>query len=145
MKHILDIIKVMTPFPYTIDISSSLTEAKNMMEEHDITHLPVVSEGKLVGITTKRDSELAMALAAKSSPAAELRVGDICIRDPYIVEPSDSVLAVVTQMVKRQITSALVVKHGRLVGVFTGTNAFQLLIQHLLGKTTLSEPPDITA
>jgi hypothetical protein len=48
-------------------------------------------------------------------------------------------------MQTKRITSALVVKNGRLVGLFTSTNAFKLLVQLLLGKSTLNDPPDITA
>ena len=145
MKQILDIIRVMTPFPYTIDVSASLHQAQEMIEEHDITHLPVVAGERLVGVTTARDIQLALALDAKFPGKTGLKVMDICITDPYIVETSESVLSTVSQMLKKRITSALVVKNGRLVGLFTGTNAFKLLVQFLLGKTTLSEPPDITA
>jgi CBS domain-containing protein len=145
MKHILDIIKVMTPFPYTIDMSGSLDQAKRMLAEHDITHLPVVSGDDLYGITTRHDVDLALSVARKSAAPDALKVGDVCTTHPYIVEPSESVLSVISQMLKKQITTALVVKHGRLVGIFTSTNAFKLLIHFLLGKTTLTEPPDITA
>ena len=145
MKQILDIIRVMTPFPYTIDISAPLQDALSMIEEHAITHLPVVDGEKLVGITTERDIQLALALTAKNPENTPLKVLDICITDPYTVETGESVLAVVSQMQKKRITSALVVKNGRLVGLFTSTNAFKLLVQLLLGKSTLDDPPDITA
>ena len=145
MKQITDILRVMTAFPYTIDVSGTIDQAKAMVDEHDITHLPVVDGGRLAGITTKRDIELAAALAEKLGSRTAILVGDICIKDPFIIETTDSVLSVVSQMIRRQITSALVVKNGRLVGIFTAHNVCKLLIQYILGKTTLTDPPDILA
>jgi len=145
MKQVLDIVRVMTPFPYTVDGSASLKQAQEMLEDYGITHLPVVDEDKLIGITTERDVALALEIKAICPGARELKVADICIKNPYTVEIGDSVLSVVSQMLNKKITSALVLKNGRLVGLFTYTNIFKLLIQFLLGKTTLSDPPDITA
>ena len=41
--------------PITLDQSKSIGDAKQLMEQYSIGGLPVLAEGKLVGIITKRD------------------------------------------------------------------------------------------
>ncbi len=47
--------EVMTKDVTTISPTSTLLEAAELMEKHDVNRLPVVSEGKLVGIVTRAD------------------------------------------------------------------------------------------
>ncbi len=47
--------KIMTHPVLTIDPSSSLEEASHLMSEKHVTKLPVVKDGKLVGIITSTD------------------------------------------------------------------------------------------
>ncbi len=47
--------EVMTKDVTTISPSSTLLEAAEMMEKHDFNRLPVVRNGKLVGIVTRAD------------------------------------------------------------------------------------------
>ena len=41
MKHMPQVIAMMTPFPHSIDVEATLAEARGMMDSHDIRHLPV--------------------------------------------------------------------------------------------------------
>jgi acetoin utilization protein AcuB len=57
-NFILDHIEVgscMTPNPLTIEPSASICEAARMMRDHKIGGLPVVANGRLVGIVTETD------------------------------------------------------------------------------------------
>jgi len=46
---------VMTPNPHVVEVSEDAVEAASIMLEHGISGLPVVEQGKLVGIITKTD------------------------------------------------------------------------------------------
>ena len=46
---------VMTKNVITISASATLVEAAELIEKHDVNRLPVVSEGKLVGIVARAD------------------------------------------------------------------------------------------
>ena len=46
---------VMTPNPYTVSSDTSLTTAASLLLRHDISRLPVVDDGRLVGIIAKQD------------------------------------------------------------------------------------------
>ena len=47
---------MMTRNPHTLLRSNSLADAKHLMDEHDIRHIPVVDvDGALLGVVTQRD------------------------------------------------------------------------------------------
>ena len=50
------IAQVMTPSPLTIEASQPLGMALIIMHEHEFRHLPVVDNGKLVGIVSARNA-----------------------------------------------------------------------------------------
>lgn len=45
--------------PYTVSPDQSVADARHLMEEHGITGLPVVADGKLAGILSRRDTVFA--------------------------------------------------------------------------------------
>ena len=107
----------MTPFPHFVEINAPVRTAGEMMDAHQIHHLPVMSEGKLVSVVTNHDIQL-----ARQGPA-DARVRDICVRKTYVVELSEPLDRVLQQMAERHLGSALVVKDGKLVGIFTISDA----------------------
>lgn len=144
LKHPLDVVKIMTPFPHTIDSSADLAEAGGMMLEHDISFLPVVEAQNLVGILTRRDIDLATSLLSEEQRAG-LRVRDLCRFDPYIVETHERAATVIAHMCEHNLSSALVVKHGRVVGIVTCSNVYELLLRYMQGKSGSDNIPDIPA
>jgi len=144
LKHPIDVVKVMTPFPHTVESSASIEDARAMIMEHDVACLPVTEAATLVGTVTSRDIELATALLSEEQRGG-LRVRDLCTFDPYIVETHERAVTVIAHMRENDLTSALVVKHGRLVGIITCNNAYDLLLRCLQGKTGSDNIPDIPA
>ncbi|MBN2014239.1 MAG: CBS domain-containing protein, partial [Candidatus Altiarchaeota archaeon] len=47
--------QIMSECAYTIDSGKDVYAASEMFNEHDIRRLPVVEEGKIIGIITTRD------------------------------------------------------------------------------------------
>jgi len=64
---------VMTALQYTIEHSQGLLEASEMFRKHHIRRLPVMREGKIVGIVTTRDVAKAMPYALYSLMSARRR------------------------------------------------------------------------
>ncbi|MCC7410810.1 MAG: CBS domain-containing protein [Gammaproteobacteria bacterium] len=128
MKHIPPVKSVMTPFPYSIDLQATATQALELMHKHAIRHLPVTDGGHaLVGVVSEHD----LKLLTRADDAEPVRVRDICTPEPYVVdleEPLDNVLLV---MAARHIGSALITRKGRLAGVFTATDACRSFGEHL--------------
>jgi acetoin utilization protein AcuB len=123
MKSMPLIKSVMTPFPYCIERDQTLDEASAMMAEHDVRHLPVMEHGDLVGVIADSDIKLRRnAATSRRGPAAE-RVGDVCDMRAYVVELSTPLDKVLQHMSEHHIGCTLVVKGGRLAGIFTTTDA----------------------
>jgi acetoin utilization protein AcuB len=131
MRHIPQMLVVMTPFPYHIDAGASLAEARAMMEEHDIRHLPVFGQGDIVGIISVDDLERVRTPGHPLRDETELKAGDLCTRQPYFVDVSDPLDRVLDAMAEQRIDSALVLREGELAGVFTAADAYRLLANTL--------------
>ena len=110
MKRIPSIKSVMTPFPHSIGKGAAVDEARAMMAEHGIRHLPVMDGEHLTSVIEHRAIDL--------SPGAK-RVGDVALRDAYVVELTEPLDVVLLQMAKEHIDCAVVVKDERLAGIFT--------------------------
>ena len=115
MKQIPPIKSVMTPFPYSVDRSEPIERAAELMAEHAIEHLPVVDGGTPVGLLT--GSEVQRLRGKK------VAVREALVSESYVVELSEPLDVVLLQMAGRNVDSALVVKDGRLAGIFTRTDA----------------------
>jgi acetoin utilization protein AcuB len=100
----------MTPFPHSIGKSATLDEARAMMARHEIRHLPVIDGERLAGVIDQRAIDL--------SPEAG-RVGDVVLKEAYVVELSESLDGILLRMAKEHLDCAVVVKESRLAGIFT--------------------------
>ncbi|MDH3743603.1 MAG: CBS domain-containing protein [Acidobacteriota bacterium] len=125
MKRIPGVKSVMTPFPYSIGIDEPLDRAIEMMHQHDFRHLPVMKKGELVGVLSEPLLRQVTDRAEGSDPAAT--VSDIRVNEAFIVELDERLDRVVLAMAERHLDSALVVKDGRLAGIFTTTDACRYL------------------
>lgn len=125
---------VMTPLPLSVSIDAHVAEAREMMTEHDIRHLPVTEDGELVGVVTERDIAVVLDPELDLPFHEELRVRTVCVRGAYVVGPDEPLATVLAEMARRRIGSTLVALHGRLLGIFTVTDACRLFAEHLAGE-----------
>jgi acetoin utilization protein AcuB len=115
----------MTESPLTIGPQVSLAEGHAIMREHGIRHLPVMHGGKLVGMVTARDLVLVESLA--DFDPREVQVEEAMSEDVYAVAPDAPLRIVTAQMAERKLGSAVVVEAGKVIGVFTVTDACRAL------------------
>lgn len=123
MKRIPPIKTVMTPFPYSVDAGASVSEAREFMREHHIRHLPVTSDGKLLGMVSDRDIKLMLGPDFAYPDEKDLKVEQVMIHDAYIVDLDTRLDEVLHHMAIHQLGSAVVTREGKLAGVFTTTDA----------------------
>jgi CBS domain-containing protein len=131
MKPPPHVVSIMTPLPHTIEASSSIHQAKAVMDAERIRHLPVTSEGRLVGMLSERDLKLAFAIAATTEPADGLHVGDVCNLEAYVVEHNTPLDQVLVYLAEQRMSSALVTRNGKLVGIVTNTDIYRSYSEHL--------------
>lgn len=131
MKHTPQLKLLMTPFPYSIDLAADADSALELMQEHDVRHLPVTDNHKLVGIISDRDIKSLRAGKQRGDPGYNPGVRDMYIHDAYIVDINEPLDTVLLHMAERHIGSALVTRKGNLAGVFTSTDACRGFGEHL--------------
>ena len=131
MNHIPHLQSVMTPFPYTIEVTATVSAAMEMMQEHDFHHLPVTNNKKLVGVVSDRDLRFLSGPTIDPQAGENWKVGDVCVENPYIVETTEPLDNVLVHMTNQRIGSALVVKNAKLVGIFTALDGCKKLAEML--------------
>lgn len=120
----------------TVKPDSSLQEAVGLLKKHNIRRLPVLANGKLVGIVTDRDLKRASASDATSLEIHELlhllslvKIREIMTKSPITVKPDDTIEETAEILMKHKISGAPVVDSmGRLVGVITQNDLFRVLV-----------------
>ncbi len=133
----------MTPFPYAVELSAPIAQARKLMLEHRVHHLPVTQDHELKGIITDRDIKLLLGPELGSPDPKELTVEDAYIDDCYAIDMGTPLRQVLTTMAARHIGAAVITNHGRLAGIFTATDAcrvFAELLNQQFGSG--GEPPD---
>lgn len=123
MGGIPEIRELMTTTPAAIDADALLQEAQAMMERRDIRHLPVTNGGSLVGVVTDRDLKRSLDPVCEIPPVAKVR--SLMVTDPYVVAPDEPLDAILLTMAERRIGCTLVADDGKLVGIFTTTDAMR--------------------
>ena len=113
----------MTPFPYSVQRDTPLAQAQQLMEEHNVHHLPVTEEYVVVGVITGHDIKSALYKSSDHDKVGELLVQDLYVADPYVVSIDEPIDNVLLTMADRHIGSAVVTKGGKLAGVFTALDA----------------------
>jgi len=115
----------MAPVPIVIEKDAPLSEAHRIMREHQIRHLPVMDGAELVGLVSIGDLHLMETL--KDIDSTTVPVSEAMTRELYTVGPDTEVRTVALNMYSRKLGSALVVKDGKLVGLFTTVDALRVL------------------
>ena len=116
----------MTPSPVTVDQEATLSSAVDLMNEHNVRHLPVLAERRLVGLLSERDLTLIETLLP--SEWQSISVAEAMSIQPYAVTLDTPVGEVAAQMAKERYGSAVVLDaNSSVVGIFTTVDALQVL------------------
>jgi acetoin utilization protein AcuB len=113
--------ELMTQNPQTVGPSDSLEVAHEKMQVGWFRQLPVVYEGKLVGILTDRD------MRQHVGQLTHTRVDAVMSGHPFSVQASTPVEEAAHLLVTNKVGSLPVLEHGKLVGIITATDMLQAL------------------
>ncbi len=131
---------IMTSPVVTISTDTPVLEAAKVMKEKKIERLPVVDQGRLVGIVTK-DRVLRASPSMATSLSlheihylfAKLTVKEIMQRDTITVSPDMTVENAVRLAQEKRVGCLPVVEDGRVIGILTTNDFFYLVLNPLLG------------
>lgn len=119
-----------SPDPVTVGPETPYAEIATLMRENDFRHLPVVEEGRLVGIISERN----LKLPHEFEGVDRLLARDILTADPFTVRDTTSLEEVAFEMSSRKIGSAVVLgEGGEISGIFTSTDALNALVEVIRG------------
>ena len=105
----------MTSDPRSVEASASVADAAGLLRLEDVGSLPVLQEGRLIGMLTDRDIVVRV-LAEGRDPQSTL-VGEIASRDVESAAPEQELDEALRLMARRQIRRLPVVEGERLVGI----------------------------
>jgi acetoin utilization protein AcuB len=133
----------------TIAPHTTLPEAIRLARERGVRHLPVVEDGRLVGIVSDRDLKRAMASPATSLAKQELTflLNRLQVREimtPHVVTtaPMLPVEDAARVLLSEKISALPVTEGDRLVGIVSETDLLGLLVKGL-GATEPSSRLDV--
>jgi acetoin utilization protein AcuB len=129
---------VMTRNPVTVTSETPAMEAHRIMKERGFRRLPVVDNGKLVGILTRKDLEEEAPPPTSSVNLYELhyflskmKVKEVMKRNPVTVTPDTPFEEALKLGQEKKISSFPVVEDGKLVGITTESDIVRLLLRVL--------------
>jgi len=112
--------ELMTREVVAVKETQNLGKADELLKLHRIRHLPVVRQGKLVGLITHRDLLRAAATHAADPAAQPLWAADIMTRDVTTVTPDAPLRKAVDLMLNHKFGCLPVVDaDGALLGILT--------------------------
>jgi CBS domain-containing protein len=106
---------VMTPGVETTTSSEALRDAARTMRKGDFGAMPVVDDGRLVGMLTDRD--IVVRAVAEGLDPMSARVGDVASPSPVAVAPDQDLDEAMELMAEYRVRRLPVVDGERLVGV----------------------------
>jgi len=131
----------MTEKPYTLRETDLITDARQIMTEKNIRHIPVTDSDKhLLGLVTQRDVLAATGpeLMQESEADLNIKLADIMIRNVRVIGEDDSLRQAAVYMQSHKYGCLPVISNDCLVGIITDSDFVAIAI-NLLEQAEQSE------
>jgi len=126
----------MTTNPYTISPDQTIPDAHELMTKHNIRRLPVVKDGKLVGVVSNIDISRSSPSKATSLSINELtyilsktKISKVMTKNPITISPNALLEEAAILMRDNGVSFLPVVENGKLVGIITESDIFDSFIE----------------
>ncbi|MBT8280584.1 MAG: CBS domain-containing protein [Muriicola sp.] len=121
---------VMTKNIISVDVKDGLERAEHLFKKHNIRHMPVTQDKKIVGMLSMNDLlRLSFADGAfreedniKSEIYEMFTIHQLMVRTPESISSKETVRDATALLVKRKYHSLPVVDDGEVVGIVTTTD-----------------------
>lgn len=122
---------------HTIGDDQTMLMAHRLMRQGRVHHLPVLHQGRLVGILSDRDLNLLESLSDVDPKLVV--VSEAMVAEPYAVAPHTPLAEVAKTLSEKHLTCAVVCEGHKVVGIFTTMDACFALAA-VLGARSATEP-----
>lgn len=127
--QVLKRVHLSTDRVHTVSPNTSIREVARLLEEKNVGALPVLDEGKLVGIISERD--LAREVVGYDVNPYTAKVESYMTPNPITVKTDDDLLDCMDIMKKNKIRHLPVVDNNRLVGIISISDILEILNDEL--------------
>jgi acetoin utilization protein AcuB len=117
---------------------ATLTEAVAALRSRRIRHLPIVENGRLIGIVTDRDVKRALPSLLEGTTQEEhdrllssTAISRIMTREPVTTTPTTKLKDALTLMIENRYGGLPVLDGNRLCGIVTENDLLRLLLKFL--------------
>lgn len=114
----------------TLTPQTTAAEALALCRARRIRHLPVLEDGRLVGIVSDRNlrsATPALGDPARAEALESIRVADVMSREVSTAHPDDPIELAANEMREKRIGCLPVVEHDALVGIITSSDVMEAL------------------
>ena len=136
--------RIMTPDPVVIGHEESVADARKLFATKKIHHLPVVEEGKLVGILSSSDLHKLYLLQEHSTATLTTKVSQIMHQRPVVIDISANLRDAAEILYGSGFHALPVVQGDReIVGIVTSSDLIDALLKTLpVGDGSIIEAPE---
>ncbi|HEY9157133.1 CBS domain-containing protein [Candidatus Binatus sp.] len=127
----MQIVNLMTSSPIVINPDDTLANAKAVMDDGRFRRLPVVEDGRLVGILTERDIREHRGYLGSTRVNAAMRT------ELITVAPHSTVEDAARLMLKHKIGGLPIVADGKLVGIVTTSDLLRAFLLVVAGTNKI--------
>jgi CBS domain-containing protein len=125
--HIRDVLKQKGDRVVVVEADATVGEAIARLVQHNIGSVPVVADGRLVGIFTERD--VLRGVHEDCERFHRTRIGDVMTPDPITCDLDDNLHEVMGKMSDHQVGQLPVVDGGEVVGVVSVGDVVKLMYE----------------
>lgn len=125
----------------TVQPDIQITKARSLMAQEKIQQMPVVKNGKLVGLISERDilkaypsSVTTLSVWEIASLLEKIKVKDIMVKNVLTVQEKTPIEQAARIMVDNKIGSLPVMRGDDVVGIITESDLFNVMLEMLGGR-----------
>ena len=111
--------------PATLDRNENLDMVESIMNHGRIRHMPVVEDGRVVGIISQRD----LFRSATSAVIKTIKVKEVMTEKVLTISPEASIQDAARLMIDNRIGCLPVVEADRLIGLVTKTDILRYVVE----------------
>ncbi len=129
---------------HTAGPNDSIEQARALLRTHRINQLPVVDDGRLIGIVTDRDLRgpaltapgAAVTAAGAATVTGKTKIESVMTHPAIALAPHSTLINAAEVMRQQRIGSVPIADDGRLVGIVTRSDILEALVVFGTGRHT---------